>query len=432
MKKDVLKLLGLETKLYEIVKIEEEKRQNKVIKIIVIKCIKKKHRCPVCNNFTSSIHDTLKPVKVKFLEISGQVSEIHIIKRRFICHKCDKKFTEPTNINSKRCTISNKLKIKIRNDLLQYNLSIKYIAQTNGVSDVTVRNELLEAMSNYPDNVKNLPQVVSIDEFKADTEYGKYACILNDPLHKRTIDVLPCRKKDYLINYFTKVNNRHNVKYVVSDMYEPYLRVTMIMFPKAKYVVDRFHYVEHVMNGLDDVRKRLQNEYDHKSKEYKILKNKKNVTLLRKNYNDIDWYTYTKRYKNGHMVEMLKADILNSMLDISDDLKRAYQLKELFSNIVDYSPYEHVNEDLSVWIDLVYESKIEEMITAANTINNWKKYIVNSFIDKRLSNGYTEGLNNKIKVIKRVGFGYKNFKFFRLRLMYILNGKMSGKINKKN
>ena len=41
-------------------------------------------------------------------------------------------------------------------------------------------------------------------------------------------------------------------------------------------------------------------------------------------------------------------------------------------------------------------------------------------MDKRLSNGFIEGLNNKIKVIKRVGLGYKKFEFFRLRILYIL------------
>ena len=45
------------------------------------------------------------------------------------------------------------------------------------------------------------------------------------------------------------------------------------------------------------------------------------------------------------------------------------------------------------------------------------------FLDESYSNGYTEGLNNLIKVIKRVGFGYRNFKFFRMRLLYILNNK---------
>ena len=61
---------------------------------------------------------------------------------------------------------------------------------------------------------------------------------------------------------------------------------------------------------------------------------------------------------------------------------------------------------------------------ASNTIENWLEYIVNSFVDERFTNGYTEGLNNKIKVVKRVAFGYKNFDFFRMRLLYILNGKI--------
>lgn len=81
-------------------------------------------------------------------------------------------------------------------------------------------------------------------------------------------------------------------------------------------------------------------------------------------------------------------------------------------------------------IELCRESKIEEFIEASNTIENWLEYICNTFIDKKLTNGYTEGMNNKIKVIKRVGFGYKDFDFFRLRLLYILNGKIHGNSKK--
>ena len=73
------------------------------------------------------------------------------------------------------------------------------------------------------------------------------------------------------------------------------------------------------------------------------------------------------------------------------------------------------------------ESEVEEFIEASNTIENWLDYIANSFIDKRLSNGFTEELNNKIEVIKRVWFGYKNFEFFRLRILYILKSKNSKK-----
>ncbi len=123
------------------------------------------------------------------------------------------------------------------------------------------------------------------------------------------------------MQYFTYCNNRHSVEFVISDMYEPYLLVTTIMFPKAKYVVDRFHYITYVMDALDNVRIRLQKLYGEKNKEYKLLKNKRNVSLLRKYSNEIDWWVLTKRYKNGHMIDVIPADILNDMLKISSDLK---------------------------------------------------------------------------------------------------------------
>ena len=63
------------------------------------------------------------------------------------------------------------------------------------------------------------------------------------------------------------------------------------------------------MEALDKVRIRLQKEYGYNSKEYRMLKNKKNVTLLRKYSNEIDWWVYTQRYKNNHMVNILKYDL---------------------------------------------------------------------------------------------------------------------------
>ena len=55
------------------------------------------------------------------------------------------------------------------------------------------------------------------------------------------------------------------------------------------------------------------------------------------------------------------------------------------------------------------------------------------FGDKRLHNGYIEGINNKIKVIKRIAYGYTNFTHFRNRIMYIINGDATiKKVNTKN
>lgn len=197
-------------------------------------------------------------------------------------------------------------------------MTLKNIAEKYRVSVTLVENEMLDIISGIPEHVVNLPKVISFDEFKANTTSGKYAFILNDPIHKKVLDILPNRKKEYLLQYFTYCNNRYSVEFVISDMYEPYLLVAKIMFPKAKYVVDRFHYITYIMDAL---------------------KNKKNVSLLRKYNNDINWWTYTKRYKNNHMIEMLKHDLREELLSISGELHQAYILKELFFDAVKYIKY---------------------------------------------------------------------------------------------
>ena len=241
-------------------------------KIIEVESKNNKQKCPLCGEYTRSIHDRLKPIELKYLKIFEMETKIVITKKRFICHKCNKKFTEVVDLNNKGKSISNKLEQKVLKDLLNYNLSIKYIAQENKISSYTVRKVLENAMIEYPKQVKNLPRVISFDEYKADTKKGKYAFVLNDPIHKKCLDILPERKKEYLIQYFTYCNNRHSVEFVISDMYEPYLLVTQIMFPKAKYVVDRFHYTRYIMDALDRVRIRLKKEYGYNSKEYRMLK----------------------------------------------------------------------------------------------------------------------------------------------------------------
>ena len=184
-------------KEYQVIKVEE-KVENK----ITYKCIHvikktRKEKCPYCGSYTKSIQDKLKPVKLKYLKSFEYITYLLIIKRRFICHKCNKKFTEKVNLNNSNESLSNKLKQEILKDLLNYNLSLKYInwnAYENNISDNTVRNILVDAMSDYPKQVRLLPSVVSFDEFKADTKMGKYALIMNDLLHKKVINVLPSRK----------------------------------------------------------------------------------------------------------------------------------------------------------------------------------------------------------------------------------------------
>lgn len=427
--KDYYLLVGLNSKEVKITKVNQN---EKGVLEINIENKSKKVRCTKCNKFTSSIHSRLKPIRSVYLDACGTKVDLIIYKKRYHCYNCGKIFTEEMNMNTYNGNISNKVKIQIRKDLLNYNLSIKYIAEKNRVSKPVVEQELLEIESGIPKQVINLPRVISFDEFKADTKAGKYAFILNDPIHKKVLDILPERKKERLIQYFTYCNNRHSVEVVISDMYEPYLLVTKTMFPRAVYVADPFHYTKYIMEALDKIRIRLQKEYPEKSRQYKILKNKKNVSLLRKYGNEIDWWVSVKRYKNGHLVDMLPGTILKEVLDISNELKIGYILKEEFLDIIKHYKEMDVDEQLTKWVSKCIIKNIPEFIEAAGTISRWKEYIINSFLDERYSNGYTEGVNNKIKVMKRVAFGYKNFTLFRARILYVFNGKISGINNIKN
>jgi len=280
---DIKKILGISNPNIVIIK-SERLRVQKVDSIVVsVKSNREKYRCPICNKYTNSIHDKLKPTMIKMLSINGNNFYIKEYKRRFICHSCNKKFNwRFLSIKLKNNSISNVVIQKVLKDLLNPNKNIKTIAKDNNISTTKVRDILKDATKNYSDHLNSLPEIISFDEFKADTTEGKYAFIINDIIHKRTLEILPNRRKDYLENYFEKVPNRHNVKYVICDMYEPYLIVVKTMFPKAKFVVDRFHYVRYIMDALDKVRIRLQKEYGYNSKEYRLLKNKKVSWIIKK------------------------------------------------------------------------------------------------------------------------------------------------------
>lgn len=102
----------------------------------------------------------LKPITFKYLKIFEQDTRILIIKRKFICHKCNKRFTDEVNLNNHGKSVSNKHEQKILKDLLNYNLSISFIAKENDLIPRTVRNIFNKAMSSYSEHIVNLPRAI--------------------------------------------------------------------------------------------------------------------------------------------------------------------------------------------------------------------------------------------------------------------------------
>lgn len=124
-----------------------------------------------------------------------------------------------------------------------------------------------------------------------------------------------------------------------------------------------------------------------------------------------------KRMKTLNEEQLQAVEV---MLKTSTKLNDAYLLKEKFYEFVDSPDLESAKRNLKAWYMFVAACNVPEFNECVKTINNWEKYILNSFTCP-YTNGYTEGTNNKIKVLKRNAYGVRNFKRFRNRILHVMS-----------
>ena len=96
--------------------------------------------------------------------------------------------------------------------------------------------------------------------------------------------------------------------------------------------------------------------------------------------------------------------------------------KRLLHKKIEKLKDEEAKKELEIWIEMAKESNLKELKEAITAFTNCKEEICNSKLVK-YTNGYTEGCNNKIKVLKRNAYGYKNFERFRNRILHIFDKK---------
>ena len=240
--------------------------------------------------------------------------------------------------------------------------------------------------------------MIGIDEIAMHKGHKDFIVVISNLTNKRVIDVLQDRKKAALKDYMRGWSKRFKarVKYVAIDLWGPYRSVVESMLPNAKAVADRFHVMQSLNKALDNCRKQAKRE----SADQEIWKNAKYAVL-----------------KNREDLTEEQVKILNRVLKASANLKTCYELKESFRGIFnDSNDRETGNVKLSTWVLDIVRRKITEYYEFVRTILNWKENILNYF-DEWVSSGFVEGVNNKIKLIKRKAFGFVNFENFRIKII---------------
>lgn len=363
---------------------------------IYLKTDPKEHTCPACGLVTSKVHDYRQQV-IKDLPFQFKHTYLVLKKRRYVC-SCGKRFYESYDFLPRYHRMTNRLVHYICTELTK-TISMTDVASRANVSISTA----IRIFNLISYDIPTLPKVLCIDEFKGNAETGKYQCILVDGKKNKILDILPNRSQSHLISYFKKFSRkeRYRVQFFISDMWQPYVDLAKTFFPNAKIIIDKYHFIRQVTWAIEKVRKRLQKTMPYDLRKY--YKRSRKLILTR-----------------YHKLKDENKKAVDLMLLYNDDLRLAHSLKEWFYDICQSDKYSYQRTAFSDWIKRAEDSGIPEFIQCAATYRRWSKEIKNAF-KYGLTNGPTEGFNNKIKVLKRVSFGLKNFHRFRNRIIHCTN-----------
>ena len=383
------KLLGLQG-----VKITNIENEEKNI-VIYMEMERHSHNCICCGTATDTIHD-YREQRIKDIPAFGKNVVIVLRKRRYRCPSCGKRFIEDISFLPKFYRMTNRLSLYIIQEL-QSEVSFTSVARSVNLSVSTVIR-IFDCISYSP---PELPSVISIDEFKGNTWGEKYQCIITDPVKHVVLDILPKRYSSYLSSYFKQFPERDKVEVFVSDMWRTYSDTASVYLKNATQVVDKYHWIRQVIWAFESVRKETQKQF---AKDYRIYFKHSRELLLKR----FDYLTDEQKQQ------------VNVMLYASPRLSSAHFLKEDFLKILDCQDKKSAKIHLVSWIENAKSSGIPQFKKCADTMLNWFTGILNSF-DCKYTNGFTEGCNNRIKVLKRNAYGYRNFKRFRNRILHMFS-----------
>ena len=243
-------------------------------------------------------------------------------------------------------------------------------------------------------------RVLNIDEIALEKGHGQFVLVLSAPEEGYVLDILPDRERKALEKWLDGLapEMQKAIKIVNLDMWEPYTLAIKAKLSHACIVVDRFHVMKNLNQCLTAARREIQRKASPEVQEQ--LKGSRWVLV-----------------KNQENLNEKQCAKLESLYLVSPELKVCHQLKEQFRKIFETSmDREKARTALIRWIDKVEKMKVTAFQSFLVTLRNWFELILNYFLE-RWTNAFAEGVNNKIKLIKRRAFGFTNFDHFRLRIL---------------
>ena len=366
--------------------------------------------CPLCGciNENTIIKKGTRKSLIKINKHAELISYLDLTKQRYKCKNCNKKFYATTTEIDYRCHISNQVKHAILN-FAKETISKSLIAKLNNVSDNTVQSVFDTIFYNDTVYKDFLPNAICIDEFTFKKK--TYAFNICNAKNGKTIDLVLDRTTNNLDKYFSHYTEkaRKRVKFVVMDMYSPYIDLIKKWFPNAEIIIDLFHIVQLLTKSLNKTRINVMNENKNDKNKFKNY-----WRFVLKSRFDLDTGSW-KKFKCFKNI-MTEVDVVDYLLSKDKFFENSY---DLYQDILyhlqhrDYDGFKQV-------INKEYKDISKQIQTTLSTLKKYSKYIKNT-LEYSYSNGVMERNNNTCKLIKRISFGFRNFRNMKSRIMIITN-----------
>lgn len=195
---------------------------------------------------------------------------------------------------------------------------------------------------------------------------------------------------------------KNSVAHFAVDMHDPFIRVAKQECPNAKISVDRFHLVQQLNRSFDEVRR----------EEFKKARDKHHH-FVEGMLSPSRRFILVERHRERTKTEI---KMLTRLRQLNDNIHSAMLLVESLHAALEKNDLPSFRKALVDWYLIVRESRLKPFRRLAHTIAKYRHYI-ESYITSRLTTAVSEGLNNKIKTLKRMAYGYANPKSFRNKIL---------------
>ncbi len=353
-------------------------------------------RCRRCGREITRFHGYDQPIRLRHLPILERKVYLELRPKRYQCPHCQGGPTTTQRCawyqpNSPHTKAFERWLLKCL-----INSTVQDVSRKLGVGPAAVEGIIGRWVSEEVDwkRFERL-ETLGIDEIALRKGHDDFVTVIS---HRdgagevAVLAVLPDRLKETVKAFLRSLPAplKATLKRVCSDMYEGYTNAVREALPGVELVIDRFHVAKHYRDGVDTLRKQTLRELKQtlSEEEYEPLKGL--LWLFRR-----DWA----------VLDEAQQQRLLPLFERAPQLKQAYLLRNVLTIIFEVAPDKAKAQDyLNGWRQAVVDSGLSCFDGFLKTLDNWFDEITNYFHDRH-SSGFVEGLNNKLKVIKRRCYG---------------------------